>query len=510
MTLVRDVPFRAPGTIGPATSGAVARWSTALLVLVLPLLEALAQPFCWTPLDSFPAPADLADENAQRLRNELARIAPEAKEVRKDLEDVFKERDKDWAEAIIEDRLMFGTEQERYVERVFKRIASTWSGMEHVHCFVSRDALPNAFTTGDGRICVNLGLMVRLRNEAQLAFVIGHELAHQQLDHVDRELINAMRKQHDPAFERELRKAVRGQYGRLARLDSLVLHNAFNQRRHSRSHEAQADSIGLVQMMKAGYDPGAALSVMDILDSCDDDPFRGPFDPWSLLKSCLDDDHGPHNVSASSLQGFDPVDQARKDSLKTHPDCQARKAALIQQLGATFPAVGPASEEPDTGYIALRETCWRDLVESELVQHDVSDAAYLALRLSMERPQDLYLRSALVRSFSLLHLYQKEHRISEVMGRRSKQRSGTENRFIAFCEELRLSDLACIGASFIDQDPERSEVCKETLYAAALHAWCTGAHDEFIACRDRYRARFPDDHHIRQLDSWHKGSIPEH
>ena len=49
---------------------------------------------------------------------------------------------------------------------------------------VVKDASINAFTFGGGILYVNAGLLARMENEAQLAMVIGHEIAHVTESHV--------------------------------------------------------------------------------------------------------------------------------------------------------------------------------------------------------------------------------------------------------------------------------------------------------------------------------------
>jgi predicted Zn-dependent protease len=51
---------------------------------------------------------------------------------------------------------------------------------------VVRDANINAFTFGGGALYVNAGLLARMDNEAQLAMVLGHEIAHVTESHVVR------------------------------------------------------------------------------------------------------------------------------------------------------------------------------------------------------------------------------------------------------------------------------------------------------------------------------------
>ena len=51
------------------------------------------------------------------------------------------------------------------------------------------DSSPNAFTTGD-RIVIHSSILRIAHTDAQLALVLGHELAHANLGHLDKQRLN--------------------------------------------------------------------------------------------------------------------------------------------------------------------------------------------------------------------------------------------------------------------------------------------------------------------------------
>lgn len=54
-----------------------------------------------------------------------------------------------------------------------------------VHIAINRDEEVNAFATAGRHIIVNTGLIGKMNNEAQLCAVIGHEMAHLELGHIE-------------------------------------------------------------------------------------------------------------------------------------------------------------------------------------------------------------------------------------------------------------------------------------------------------------------------------------
>lgn len=66
-----------------------------------------------------------------------------------------------------------------YVRRVGQSlIPAVTAGATPIRFHVLRDPLVNAFALPNGGIYLNVGLLARLGNEAQLAHVVGHEVAH--------------------------------------------------------------------------------------------------------------------------------------------------------------------------------------------------------------------------------------------------------------------------------------------------------------------------------------------
>jgi len=71
-----------------------------------------------------------------------------------------------------------------YLDSILERLQpENLAGDLNIQVFVVRDPVVNAFAFPDGGIYINIGLLERLENEAQLALVLAHELAHIILRH---------------------------------------------------------------------------------------------------------------------------------------------------------------------------------------------------------------------------------------------------------------------------------------------------------------------------------------
>ena len=120
----------------------------------------------------------------------------------------------------------------------------------------------NAFVLPGGKVFVYSGLFKYAANEAELAAVVGHEVAHALKSHGVK---GAQRRQNAGLIGALLQvgmgvagvnsgtaQQVNQVYGQGASIGYI--------KPYSRGNESEADAIGLMLMAKAGYDPRAALS----------------------------------------------------------------------------------------------------------------------------------------------------------------------------------------------------------------------------------------------------------
>lgn len=124
----------------------------------------------------------------------------------------------------------------------------------------------NAFALPGGFFYVNSGLILAADNEAELAGVMAHEIAHVALRHATREMT---RQNYVSLSTIPLMFVINswGVYEAANAAMSLALPVTFM--KFSRDFEAQADFFGLQYMYKAGYDPQAFISMFEKIKALD-------------------------------------------------------------------------------------------------------------------------------------------------------------------------------------------------------------------------------------------------
>src|SRR3990172_2481936 len=119
----------------------------------------------------------------------------------------------------------------------------------------------NASMAPNGTMQVWTGLVLRAENEAQLAYVLGHELGHYLRRHT-LQLWRDIRAKGDFLAFFQLATAAAG-FGYIGPIAELIALGSIYQ--FSRDSEREADDLGFELMAKAGYDPREASSIWEAL-----------------------------------------------------------------------------------------------------------------------------------------------------------------------------------------------------------------------------------------------------
>jgi predicted Zn-dependent protease len=184
------------------------------------------------------------------------------------------------------------------VKRVASRLATaTGKGGADFSWQVSLIRSPevNAFCLPGGKIVVYTGILPVAQNEAALATVLGHEMAHATSRHGSQRVLEQNLAQtaltgvamslSDMDYDKQ--RAVMGALGVGAQFGVLMP--------FSRKHESEADAIGLLYMARAGYDPRESIRFWQRMES------TGTSQPPEFLSS-----HPSHGTRIQQLEAEMP------------------------------------------------------------------------------------------------------------------------------------------------------------------------------------------------------------
>jgi predicted Zn-dependent protease len=176
----------------------------------------------------------------------------------------------------------------------------------------------NAFALPGGQVFVTAGLLKHLRNEAQLAGVLAHEVGHVVGRHSAEHLAKAQFTQVLVGAAGVAASDDRGDGQRAAAVAAMV--GSLVNMKFSRKDESEADAFGVKYMSQAGYDPRAMIELMRILKEASG-PSRQP------------------------------------EFLNTHPDPGNREQAIEAEVARLYPGGVPPQlvKGDDASFARLRE-----------------------------------------------------------------------------------------------------------------------------------------------------------
>ena len=153
-------------------------------------------------------------------------------------------------------KVIFNCPANDYLNQIKSLLLTDYPHLDElIHVYVTEDPSHNAFATVNNNVYVNIGLLARIENEAQLAFILSHEIMHI----VDAHQINS---------KLEINKTAKVYTKSNVGLDNQLL--VLRQHEMSREFEIQADLDGFTLYLKQNYDPKEALKAMKLLENADE------------------------------------------------------------------------------------------------------------------------------------------------------------------------------------------------------------------------------------------------
>ena len=269
--------------------------------------------------------------------------------------------------------VLFGDDVTLYVQKVLDHVLELYGDTKKdIRAYTVRTPVFNAAATQDGILFVNLGLMAQVENEAQLAFILAHEIIHSEEDHVFEGFKEKTKSEKDNFLSKNE--------------DTKLLELSI----YSKRLEFEADLEAFKRVFaKSGYDYREVLRSMDVMLYSylpfEEIPF--PSDFFNSGSLVIDPSIFPTSVNPiTAIEDFN-------DSLASHPNLRLRKAALKEAFkDLTTPPTNKLFLVDEQGFFHARNTARFELCRIQLSRRQYADAIYNAFVLLEDFPNNAYLR----------------------------------------------------------------------------------------------------------------------
>ncbi len=422
-----------------------------LCVIHLPVIAQL-QPVYSFQQDDTVLRKNYYDQTIKKKELLLASVGKEyAKDYKAIYDDQFKEIGGFWKSS----RAVTSPGIYNYLQSVVQNIISVNPELKGTDARIvfTRDWWPNAVSMGDGSVAINAGLFIFMSSEAELAFIICHELAHYYLGHTPEKIKKYVETINSDAYQAELKRIAKTTYGAGGQLEAFAKSTAFGSHRHSRESEAAADKQAYLFLKRTGYDIGAIRSALEMLDRIDDTSVYKPLNlaqvfntkEYPFRKKWIEKE----SAIFAQVNDNSSFTAQEKDSLKTHPDCTKRIALLADSINAA--TGGKKFMVNENLFSQLKKDLFLEITEECYRAKNLSRNLYYSLLLlQAEENKDIAVYS-IARCLNDLFDKQKNHKLGTAVDTESKSFPEDYNLLLRMLERIRLDEMAGLNYAFCNE-----------------------------------------------------------
>lgn len=256
---------------------------------------------------------------------------------------------------------------------------------KQLHIYTLKSPVVNAYSYDKGYIFIDIGLIAQAETEAQLAYILCHEISH----YVKKHNINGY--VHEKKIDRR-------NYNGDDNDDALI-----EKCQYSKENESEADIEGFRMFELTNYDLKQAEKAFDVLQYS-----HLPFELVEFKKNFFETEHFtlPERYFLKEVSSI--KNNSNEDDTKmTHPNTSKRKQAIGELIaqrnnaGRTTDIIGKEKFE------YIRDLTRMELCRLYLKRRDYPNALYASYILLQKYPQNQYLLETMAKGLYAVSLYGK-------------------------------------------------------------------------------------------------------
>ncbi|MEO6520638.1 MAG: M48 family metallopeptidase [Mucilaginibacter sp.] len=335
------------------------------------------------------------------------------KKYQKDYLKIISEKNTDLLKDLSERKFLFDSAVYPYLNSVFLHILQKNSlDAGRFHFFVNRTSNVNAYSYEEGTIVCNLGLLNIMENESQVAMVFCHELGHYLLKHVNNSIISQLETYNSSEFLVRVKKIKKQEYNSKKQLEELYKSDVFNRRKHNRSQERAADSLGIALFRNTGYNGTNIAHIFDLLEAAENSPATGVLQSFFKQENMAVADN---LFRPSKKMSFSDTRKEETDSLKTHPDCAVRKIAMKNNFDS-HGKIGLDYEIANASkFSELKKQALFEEAAFSKENDNLSYYFYQLVQMNTLYPDNYFIKSEIFDTLLSFCIHQKKHQLYAVV-----------------------------------------------------------------------------------------------
>lgn len=274
-------------------------------------------------------------------------------------------------------KILFGDEMSAYVNKIAHNLLDKAERPElkkELNFYVLKSDIVNALCMPDGTILVTVGLLSQIENEAQLAFVLAHEITHYTKQHAVNNYRDIL------VLKKEFKKSQMSYEEAIKQLSD-----------YSKENELESDDEGYSMFTKAGYDSEEANKMLLVLQYS-----YLPFDEIKFSADFFNDEH--YIIPASYFPDSSLIETVEDnsdedDTYSTHPNIETRVKSLNDKESKS--GVIRYFDEEEFRYINTKARFENQNIH--LVNKNFIKAVYECYLLKKQFPENIYLDQCLAK-----------------------------------------------------------------------------------------------------------------
>jgi len=276
-------------------------------------------------------------------------------------------------------QIIFNDRASNYVNKVLQKLPlSSKVKTSKPRIYLLNSNVVNAFATAQGAIFISVGLLANLETEAQLAYILSHEIIHVEHNHSMNQFLKK-KEISSKDYQRNLKKIG-------------MKNEVFSESLYSQKIEMEADDEGLKIFLESDYSPETLVDVFKILHYS-----HLPFDTKIFPNDYFNDANYKIPTSYWKANGDEikPIDPEEDDEESSHPSAAKRMEKMKEKLQGITNTSKKNFLVSEKEFFEVQNLMRYQLPFLALERGDFGRAIYNSYLLLKTHPNDLAIKKVL-------------------------------------------------------------------------------------------------------------------